>query len=117
MHNGYALIKQGKGEKVNYEQLKAKLAEMENAFMDKEMHPEAMSVIVHFQYPSEKLRYLRYVQNKHLFNTCSDKAHRSLCCSRLSPEEKFEGRALLVDNVRLGKPEDILWENLDVKFC
>jgi hypothetical protein len=78
-----------------------------------------MYLVIHFERISDMLAYETLFTRRHLINSLGQKFLRCMTCAESLPlNYRYEiSEEWLVDRVKLGKPEDIIWENMDMGPC
>jgi hypothetical protein len=76
-------------------------------------------LVVHFERISDRIAYENMFINRHLVNTVGQKFLKCMTCSDPLPlNYRYEiNEEWLVDHIKLGKPDDIIWENMDYGPC
>lgn len=76
-------------------------------------------MVVHFERISDRLAYENLYNKRHLVNTTGQKFLKCLTCADPLPlNYRYDvDSEWMVDHIKLGKPEDIIWENMDIGPC
>ena len=76
-----------------------------------------MSVIIHFETLPDRLQFINSCIATNRLNTFSSSFSRCLCCYQPEPQHLFEDSLVLLDNEKIGRPDDIYWQNFDYTFA